>query len=136
MVGIAGEMKFRMRIAIVGSRKIKDFNLLVDVVRDSKFIITEIVSGGAPGVDTLAYMYATARDIPYTEFTAKWNQHGRGAGFLRNKEIVDYADAVIAIWDGKSKGTLHTIKLAQDANKPIYIWKPYEEINTTTSLTG
>ena len=51
-----------------------------------------------------------------------WKQYNRGAGAVRNREIVDKSDFVIAIWDGKSKGSLISINYAKKNNKPVYVW--------------
>ena len=108
-----------MRLAIVGSRTITDMNVLIDALQE--YDITEIVSGGARGVDTMAEDYAVANDIDTIIFPADWERYGKRAGYLRNVQIVDYADEVLALWDGKSRGTKHTIDIAHRAGKPVTI---------------
>ena len=105
-----------MKLAIIGSRNV--------VVSDiGKYISNaeEIVSGGAKGVDCCAAEYARENGIRLTEFLPQYELYGRAAPIVRNKEIVDYADCIIAFWDGSSKGTLSVIKYAQKAGKPCEI---------------
>jgi hypothetical protein len=88
------------------------------------YIRPEIVSGGAAGVDFCAELYAKKHSLPFKEFPAKWEEYGKKAGYLRNKEMGIYADALVAVWDGKSKGTLHMINVMADLNKLIYVYCP------------
>ena len=84
----------------------------------------EVISGGAKGADSLARKAALIMQpegVKYTEFPALWQTHGKAAGFIRNQQIVDACDVVLAFWDGKSRGTNHTIKLAKQAKKPTFI---------------
>ena len=82
----------------------------------------EIVSGGARGADSMGRDYATTNGaILYKEFPAEWNKYGRSAGYKRNRLIVEYADEVIAFWDGKSRGTKHTIDLCEELGVPCRI---------------
>ena len=105
-----------MKIAIVGSR-----NITVSDI--GKYIsgAEEIVSGGAVGVDRCAAEYAKKSGIKLTEFLPQYERYGRVAPIIRNKEIVDYSDKVIAFWNGSSKGTLSVIKYAQKTGKPCEI---------------
>lgn len=112
-------------IAVVGSRTFHDYELLkytVDnEIKRARISKPEreigIVSGGAKGADTLAKRYANSReDVEYLEFRPDWKEHGKAAGFFRNLEIIKASSMVIAFWDGKSKGTKHTIGAAY-ANK-------------------
>ena len=82
---------------------------------------TVIVSGGARGVDTVAETAAKACGLEIQIFPALWGTYGKRAGFLRNRQIVEAADRVVAFWDGLSPGTLSTIKLAQDTKKPVEV---------------
>lgn len=110
-----------MRIAVVGSRTIKDYYL---VEQELKKIISqddEIISGGANGVDELAEIFAKKYKIKLTIFKAEWSRYGKKAGYLRNKEIWKYCDFGIVFWDGKSKGAQHSFKLAKELNKKIII---------------
>ena len=73
------------------------------------------------GVDRCAAEYAKENGIKLTELVPQYEQYGRAAPIVRNKEIVDYSDKIIAFWDGKSKGTLSVIKYAQKTGKPCEI---------------
>ena len=108
-----------MKLAIVGSRGITDMSVLISAL--DGYDITEIVSGGARGVDTMSEDYAVAHDIDTVIFEADWSKHGRSAGYKRNVLIVEYADEVLALWDGKSRGTKHTIDIAHRAGKPVRV---------------
>ena len=79
------------------------------------------MSGGAKGIDSCAVEYAHKNNIKLTEFLPEYSHYGKAAPIVRNKKIVDYADEVIAFWDGKSKGTLSVIKYAEKAEKPCKI---------------
>jgi len=109
-----------MQVIIAGSRTAWKYDDLIMAVQESGFDITEVVSGCAPGADRLGERFAKQYNIPVKKFPADWNKHGKSAGVLRNLEMAEYAEALIALWDGKSKGTAHMIKAA-DA-MPKYIW--------------
>jgi len=75
--------------------------------------ITELISGGARGIDTYAAQWAIQHGIPLKTMKADWNQFGKSAGYRRNVEMANEADALLAIWDGESKGTRHMIDIAK-----------------------
>ena len=106
-----------MRIAIVGSRNISVIDDIEKYISEND----EIVSGGAKGVDLCAAEYARKKGIKLTEFLPQYERYGKYAPIKRNKEIVDYADKIIAFWDGQSKGTLSVIKYAEKAGKECEI---------------
>lgn len=104
-----------MKVIVAGSRSITDEKLVhkfIDMINE-KIEITEIVSGGASGVDKLGEEWARKNNIPCTIFPADWEQYGKSAGPIRNREMAEYADALIAIWDYKSRGTLNMITTAR-----------------------
>ncbi len=107
-----------MKIAIVGSRNLKVNNLRKYLPKN----VTEIVSGGAKGVDTSAKEYADAYGLKFKEFLPEYEKYGRRAPLVRNDLIIDYADVVIAFWDGKSKGTKYVIDRCKKVNKDIKIY--------------
>lgn len=82
-----------------------------------------VISGGARGVDTIAKNYAqTHEDITYKEFLPEWKKYGKRAGILRNRDIVDAADIVVAFWDGKSAGTNNSIQRAKRTKKDCRVY--------------
>ena len=109
-----------MKTIVAGSRLIRDYNLVKKAICNSKFEVSEIISGNARGVDTLAIRYAKENNIPLRVFTPNWDKYGKAAGYVINVEMAKYADALIAIWDGTSKGTNHMIQVARNRNMPIY----------------
>jgi len=108
-----------MKVAVIGSRTFNDYELLKLTL--SKYNITTIISGGAKGADLLSEQYAGDFEIPTLIFKPDWVKHGRGAGFIRNKDIINECDFAITFWDGTSKGTLHSINLAKRQNKTVII---------------
>lgn len=95
-----------MKVAVIGSRGLTIDDLSKYLPKDT----TEIVSGAAKGVDSDAREYALAHDIKLTEFRPDYKRYGRGAAPLkRNLQIIEYADIVLAFWDGASKGTKFVI---------------------------
>ena len=111
-----------MKTIIAGSRSINNYALVLDACVESCIPISEIISGGARGVDTVAQQIAREFNIPLTIMPAKWQEHGKIAGFLRNEEMARYADALIAVWDGRSSGTKHMITIARKFNLRIHIY--------------
>ena len=85
--------------------------------------LSEIVSGGALGIDTIAEQYAETHGIPSKIFLADWQEKGKQAGFIRNNEIWEYADEGVAFWDGKSKGTAHSFQLAKRHKKTLIVFQ-------------
>lgn len=114
-----------MNVAIVGSRTFDNYLLLketLDIINDCNNI-KMIISGGARGADKLGERYAKENDIETLIFIPDWKKFGKSAGFIRNKDIVENSDKVVAFWDGKSKGTLSSINLAKKLNKELEIIK-------------
>ena len=109
-----------MKTIIAGSRTITDLKHVEDAIIRSQFQITEIISGGARGVDTLAMHYAQQNKIPLTIMRADWDKLGKSAGFRRNATMATMADALIALWDGESRGTLHMINVAKERGLKVY----------------
>lgn len=114
-----------MKIAIVGSRNFKDYDLLKDIMQG--YEPSAIVSGGATGADLLAEKYAKESGIKLVIFKPNWKRYGRAAGPMRNKKIVEASDMTVAFWDGKSRGTLSTITITKKAGKPVNVIRFMEE---------
>lgn len=111
-----------MKVLICGSRNITDPELVSQAVSQSGITPTHIISGGARGVDRLAGEYAVSQGIGFTEYPADWDKYGKRAGFIRNYAMVGAADAVIAVWDGTSPGTKHSIKFARSCGKRVFVY--------------
>ena len=107
-----------MKVAVIGSRGITRVNL-EDYLPEGT---TEIVSGGARGVDTCAREYAKSHGLILTEFLPDYQRFGRGAPLRRNIEIIDYAVLVLAFWDGKSRGTSFVIDNCKKRNKKVIVY--------------
>lgn len=111
-----------MRTIIAGSRSITDLRLLEKVIEDSGFLITEVVCGGARGVDDLGRKWAgNGNRLPVKLFPAKWDEFGKSAGYRRNAEMAEYGEALIALWDGISRGTKHMIDIATKKGLKVYV---------------
>ena len=107
-----------VRVAVIASRNIKAFDL-------SKYLpegTDELVSGGARGVDTVAREYARSAGLPITEFLPEYDKYGKGAPLVRNVSIIEYADIVLAFWDGKSRGTRFVIDKCKKLGKEVRIF--------------
>lgn len=125
-----------MKVIIAGPRDCYDYELVVKAIEESKFEITEVVSGKAKGVDSLGERWAKRNNIPVADFPAKWNdleaegalvregQYGKynaKAGFVRNGQMAEYADALIAV-DHGTGGTADMIKQAREQGIEVFIY--------------
>ncbi len=107
-----------MKVAIIGSRSLTVNNL-------EKYLpeyTTEIVSGGAKGIDTCAKTFANNNNIKLTEFLPEYTLYGKSAPIKRNDKIIQYADIILAFWDGKSQGTKYVIQKCKQENKEIKVF--------------
>ena len=110
-----------MRVIIAGSRTITDPLELEKAIKLSGFIITEVISGGASGVDKLGIDWANANGKPVKVFLPDWKTYSKAAGPIRNGIMADNADALIIVWDGKSRGSASMIEKASAKNLKMYI---------------
>ena len=110
-----------MKTIIAGSRDVDSPTIVADAVEASGFTVTEVVSGAARGVDTLGEQWAADNDILVLRFPADWKRYGRAAGPKRNEQMAEYAEALIAIWDGESRGTKHMIDYATKLGLVVYV---------------
>lgn len=113
-----------MKLIIAGSRTINPLlSRLDEAVADLEALtersVTEVVSGGAHGVDQAGEAWAASAGIPVKRFIPRWDDLGRGAGYVRNREMAEYADALLAVWDGSSRGTAHMIREATARNLTV-----------------
>ena len=106
-----------MKAAVIGSRNLRVDNL-GDYLPEG---VTEIVSGGARGIDACARDYALAHGLKLTEFLPEYEKYGRGAPLRRNIAIIEYADLVLAFWDGTSRGTKYVIDNCKKRNIPVTV---------------
>lgn len=107
------------RVIIAGSRSFNDYDLLCQKcdeifssVKQEKKII--IISGTAQGADCLGEKYAREHNIPVRRFAAQWQIYNKAAGIIRNAQMADNAEALIAFWDGQSAGTKNMIWTARN----------------------
>lgn len=113
-----------MRVIVAGCRDLIDprwYALVREAIERSRFDVTTLISGGATGVDTHAENWARRRGIMVERHPARWKELGRKAGPVRNAEMVAVADALIAVWDGGSRGTRDVIEKAGKAGLTVYV---------------
>ena len=111
-----------MKLLVIGSRNIETYDL-------DKYIpqnVTCIISGGAKGIDFLAEQYADKRRLSKIILRPQYARYGKGAPLKRNEEALSLCDCVLAVWDGHSRGTAHTLRLARERNLPIILCKTEE----------
>jgi len=94
-----------MKVIIAGSRHISDSEELEKLIKNTGWEINEVVSGNCRGVDEMGEQWAEKQNIPVKQFMADWTAYGREAGELRNRDMAEYADGLILLWDGKSPGS-------------------------------
>lgn len=114
-----------MKTIIAGSRSITRLGVLVQALTASYWAgqITEVVSGCADGVDELGEQWARMAMRRVRQFPADWKRYGRAAGRQRNLQMAVYADALIAVWDGKSPGTRHMIETAERMGLKVFVYR-------------
>lgn len=107
-------------VAVIGSRSIQK----ADLARYLPAETTMLISGGAVGVDTLAEEYARKHGLPIRVIRPNYDLYGRKAPLVRNRQIVECADLVIALWDGSSSGTAYTVGYANERGVPVRLYIP------------
>lgn len=120
-----------MKLAVIGSRTLTVNDLQHYLPKD----VTEIVSGGAKGIDMCARQYAHTSGLKLTEFIPEYEKYGRRAPLIRNLKIISYADEVIAFWDGKSRGTKYVIDNCKSSNIKITVYKANTVADNDTLMT-
>lgn len=115
----------KYKLAIIGSRDFNDYATLKLFTMKSVNInlISSIVSGGARGADQLGEKFAEEFKLNKIVIKPDWDRHGKIAGFLRNQDIIDNADVVVAFLVNKSKGTLDSINKARKKGIPVHVWE-------------
>ena len=117
-----------MKLIVAGGRDFTDTNRMIaelqKLVESGEITDSpELVCGMARGADMLAYSLWANNRMPIHNFPANWNKHGKSAGYKRNQEMGEFADAAVCFWDGNSKGTKHMIDIMNRLNKPVYIMR-------------
>lgn len=113
-----------MKTIIAGMRDFHHYPTLLAAIRDCPWNIDHVVSGGATGVDALGEQYASESGLPLQVFAItrkQWNEFGKKAGPMRNRQMAESAEALLAIWDGKSKGTKNMIETAQAKGLHVHV---------------
>lgn len=110
-----------MRTIIAGGRDITDYKLVQKAVKNSGFNITIVISGAQRGVDALGERYAEDNHLPCERYPADWKKFDKSAGPIRNRQMAENADALIAVWDGNSKGTKNMIETAEKFGLKVYV---------------
>lgn len=114
-----------MKVIIAGSRTIDNLFLVYTAMTTAGYLHdifpTEIICGEARGVDKLGRAWGDENDIPVVSFYPEWEKYGVQAGFIRNILMGDYADALVAVWDGSSRGTKQMIDYMKSLGKPTYV---------------
>lgn len=116
-----------MKLIIAGSRTLDVSKFFIrDVMKNLGFDVqkpdqpTEVVSGTANGIDKAGERFAKDYHIPVKQFPANWDKFGKGAGHIRNKQMADYADALLLIWNGSSSGSAGMKQQMEKLGKPVY----------------
>ena len=112
--------RLHMKIIIAGSRRIKHRPIIFGSIKESLFDITTVLSGGGDGVDRIGEQWAFEHGIPIERHEAKWNEHGRSAEPIRNREMAAQADGGIVIWTGDSPGSKDIINALTERNLPVF----------------
>lgn len=110
-----------MKVIIAGTRDFDNRDEVFKAIEQSGFDITEVVLGASGAVDLWGQDWAIGNRMPYKLFPPDWKQYGRAAGPIRNQLMAEYADALIAVWDGKSPGTKNMIMFAKEYKLKIYV---------------
>lgn len=113
------------RVIVAGSRGFSDYQYCCSIL-DKAFSKTKpdsIVCGMAKGADSLGQRYAVDHQIAVDEFPADWDTFGKSAGYKRNVQMAENAEALVAFWDGQSRGTMHMINIARERGLKVIICK-------------
>lgn len=110
-----------MKLIIAGSRHLEASPKEIEALLNHYNLKPkEIVSGTAKGIDTSGELFALLYQISVKRFPADWDKFGKSAGYRRNKQMAEYADALLLIWDGSSRGSMHMRTLMMDIGKPVF----------------
>lgn len=121
-----------IRVCIAGTRTFNDYSLMKTIITNAFFDISRlhIISGHAKGADELGERFANENNLLLDIYPADWKTHGKAAGHIRNAEMAQVSDCLVAFWDGESRGTKNMIKNMKKLKKPVliynYITRRYE----------
>lgn len=115
------EFKDYRKVIVAGSRTFNDYNLLCSVLKKEFTTNDILVCGGAKGADSLGEKFAIQNNIALSLFLADWDKYGMSAGIIRNEQMANFSNELIAFWDGKSAGTGNMIKTAGKHNLRIKV---------------
>lgn len=110
-----------MKTIVAGSRECQSPKVVKEAMMGCDWDISEVVSGTARGVDQLGEAVAKSLGLPVARFPADWATLGKRAGYVRNEQMADYAQALCAIWDGKSAGTKNMIEIATRKGLKVHV---------------
>lgn len=111
-----------MRTIIAGSRGFNNYDDIVTAIEMAGWKPTVVLSGAAKGADRLGEIWAERNGVPVEKFPADWNRWGRQAGYIRNAYMLGHGEALIALWDGESRGTKDVIFKALKAGMPVFVY--------------
>jgi hypothetical protein len=115
-----------LKVSITGSREYNDYfsfkSCLNDYIKANKIFVTEIISGGAKGTDTMAHTFAIEYNVPIKLHLPEWDKYGKSAGFIRNKLILDDAEMNFIFWNNVSKGAQWNISYCLKHNRPFKVF--------------
>ena len=124
------------RTIIAGSRSITDYAVVEEAIRASEIVPSVVLCGTARGVDRLGKYWARQHGIPVDDHPAEWGKYGKAAGSIRNGWMAENADALIAVWDGQSKGTKDMIHRAHARGLTVYVHDASFQIAPTTNANA
>lgn len=116
-----------MILVVSGSRTITNKEFINKALMNMPMgDVREVVHGGCRGPDSIFHDLLDGH-LPIKVFPADWHKHGRSAGPIRNAQMAEYGDALLAVWDGNSRGTMNMIKEMQRRGKPVaVVFSSYE----------
>jgi hypothetical protein len=109
------------RTIIAGGRDVHEYWLVDYAVYQSGFVISQVISGGARGIDTVGEAWAMVNGLPVEIHYADWDRYGKAAGYKRNSKMADVAAQLVAVWDGNSRGTGNMIKIATERDLKVHV---------------
>jgi len=129
-----------MKLVIAGSRSLKippkTITRICEKSQINTELLTEVVSGKARGVDTSGENFAKSINVTVKDFPADWNKYGKAAGAIRNRQMAEYCDVAIIIWDGYSSGSLNMMNEMDRLRKPYYLVRIEHANARTTWVNG